>query len=141
LKTVTPAELKKLIRASGAGGFFGFKDRFFDESFHIPEPEDAKKRMADAVQKVSGRGLIPEETYAENGSDCENFAKWYQAEVTMQWAVEHIGQRSYPAYAIAFLVVPGHGINMAATTEGLLFWNFGTLIDWDAKEIKEVEIY
>lgn len=140
MKTVTSRELKKLIRASGAGGFFGRGIRLFDEQYAIFTVSEMDTIVTCAMGKLASEGIVPEEDYAENAGDCDTLATIIWAEILKGWMKKHKGQKSYPAIAFGFGIMPDHAVNVGVCKEGVKIWNYGTLTDWNPKDLIEVDV-
>jgi len=134
-------ELKKILQKEGIGGWFGAGIRPFDVEIAYPTAQDMMDRVSVGMKTMADFGYDPRVDYSENGADCENSAKWLQAIVTFKWYLEHKGQKSFPAYPFGFDLVPEHGMNIGVTQSGILYYNYGKLVEADPKTIKEVEFY
>lgn len=138
MKTVTSDELKKIIRTSRAGGLFGRGIRLFDEQYAIFTVSEMDTIVTCAMARLTAEGIAPE-GYAENGFDCDNIATIIWAEILREWMLKHKGQQSYPAIAFGFGTLPEHAVNVGVCEEGIKIWNYGTLTDWDASALSEVD--
>ena len=131
--------LSNILTDKGIGGFWGSGIRIKDRDFANASLEDADQRVGMAMQKLSDEGLVPQDDYAANGADCDNWAGWIWAEVSKQWAKEHEGQESYPAYPLGSAWQPGHEFNCGVFDGQVHTWNYGQRVEWDLNKIKEVE--
>lgn len=138
MKTVTSDELKKIIRASRAGGLFGRGIRLFDEQYAIFTVSEMDTIVTCAMGKLASEGLSPDD-YAEDMGDCDTLATIIWAEILREWMLKHKGQQGYPAIAFGFGILPEHAVNVGVCEEGIKIWNYGTLTDWDASALSEVD--
>lgn len=139
LKTVTSDQLRKLIKQSGAGGFLGRGTRLFDREYALFSISEIDARVQAAISSLFDDG-ITDQSYADNGADCDNFALLIQAEVMKAWMLENKGKTSYPAIAFGSGIMPKHSVNVGICEDGVRIWNYGTLTDWNPSELFEVEI-
>lgn len=140
---MTPAELaQRLTEAYGLKRRLGFNEprRIFDREFHLPTAEDARERVRKAMESLEGQGLVPADDYAASGADCENWALWITSYVTMQWAIEHQGEKSFPAYPIGQVVGQSnrgqHAWNCVVCQDRILTFDYGQEVNvtWKVNE-------
>ena len=140
MKTIPASEVKKLLRAqfpSLKKPWFGLDPiRLFDMSYCIPSFGWVNAAVENAMHNIEKRGLIPSRDYIANSADCENWALWIQAEVTMEWALN--GEKGH-AVTFGFDTDKGHALNIAITDSGIKFWNYGVYSELWSGEILEVE--
>jgi hypothetical protein len=135
----TNKQFEKRIRSYGVGGFWGRGIRLFDEHFEaLPTIQEYDGMVKIAMQKLASEGFVPQEDYAEDGADCDNWAMMIYVEVMKQWIKKHEGSKSYPALEFGWDIMKGHANNIALSEKEVGIWNYGQLVSVDPATIIEV---